>query len=315
MGSPAEGLGEFGEVGGVVFLGHDDLVAVEAEEGGDGGGGEEFGEGEGHGGDPAVVADDGAGDGFVELGPGELVGAGEGVDFADGAAIFERVGEGAGDVFYVDGLELAGVFAAEVGHEEEGRGGFAGPFGFHLHELAGGAVDKGGAENGPFEAACAEVFFGAVLGFVIVADGIEAGAEGGHLEEAFDVVAAGGVDDVFGCLVVDPFEGLAARGALHDDADEVNDGVAALHGVVEGGGIEEIAVDGMDVVAAGGDVAVIDEGVDFDGSIDEFVDDGGTDKTAAAGDEDAKRHGEKLRVMTGIGKLWENIWGIWASKQ
>ena len=42
----------------------------------------------------------------MELGPGELVGAGEGIDFIDRARFLERVGEGAGNILDVDRLEL-----------------------------------------------------------------------------------------------------------------------------------------------------------------------------------------------------------------
>lgn len=83
-GLPAEIAGESGQVAGIVFLAHDDLVAVESKEAGDAGGAEEVCDGYGDSDGESFLADDQIGADAMELGPGELIGAAELIDLSDG---------------------------------------------------------------------------------------------------------------------------------------------------------------------------------------------------------------------------------------
>lgn len=198
--------------------------------------GEEFGEPDGDGAGEAGAADDGLAGEVVKPGPGEAVGAGEGVDFADGFFIFKRINKGAGDILDINGLKQARTAPAEqagteIGHEKEGRGGFACPAGDLSHEFTLWAVDEGGAEDGPFQGAVAEDLLGGEFGPVVLAGGIGTGSEGGHMDKTMDFRGLGGVDEGCGGLFVETMVGDAVRRLLADDADEMNDGIAAGEGL------------------------------------------------------------------------------------
>lgn len=275
---------ERGDVGGVVFLRHEDLVFVEGE--GKREGGDEFGVPGGDAdGDLAAAAEFFGGDG-EHFAPGERGGAGDVVGLADGGGLGEGFDEDVGDIADVNGLDAKGVGLAEEAfaeerHEEEGRGFADGPVFEHGGELAAGAVDEGGAEDGEGKAGVMDGLFGGPLGLVVGTGGVGARAEGGHVDVAFHAGGFAGVEDVDGALGVDAVEGLAVF--LCDDADEMDGGGAAGGGAFNGSGLVEGA-DELGGVLDGAGFA--DECVDAVAVLAEEGEDVRADEAGGAGEED-----------------------------
>jgi hypothetical protein len=115
------------------------------------------------------------------------------------------------------------------------------------------------------------------------------------VDEALHAGALGRIDDIPGPSEMDAFERDALGGALHDDADEVDDGGAAVQALVEGGGIEEGAVDGVHAVGVHLNRPTIDQSVDGVVAGDQLVDHRRSDKTAGSGHEDGAAWHESRR--------------------
>lgn len=60
------------------------------------------------------------------------------------------------------------------------------------------------------------------------------------------------MDEIAGALGVDAFEGDVLAGFFADDADEVDDGGAAAHALVEGLWLEQIAGDDLQAIVGSG---------------------------------------------------------------
>src|SRR4051812_42450485 len=95
--------------------------------------------------------------------------------------------------------------------------------------------------------------------------------------------------------MMNALEGDALARLFHDDADEMNDGVASLHSLVEGCGVEERSLDGATGEQRG---AVIHQRRDGVAAGDELFEDCGADEAGSAGDEDAMGHGCDLSLFT-----------------
>ena len=118
---------------------------------------------------------------------------------------------------------------------------------------------------------------------MISGHGVRSGPKGAHVDEAAEARRLGRLEDVPGPLGVDPFEGLIPH--LADDAHEMEDRIDALTGRGEGLGAEDRALDSLDGAPLGGSGPTRQ---DTDGMPpgQESFDDGPTDKTSTACDED-----------------------------
>ena len=259
---------------------------------------------------------DGPGHLAEHLGPLECVGAAQGVDLALGLVGGEGFDDHAGDVLDMDrrdlrggepgpGGEALGLFdAAEVWHGEIWGVAPEDPAADHLDELALGAVDEGGADDGPCEAGFLHELLGVELGLLVFRRRVGSDAQGGDLHVAVDAGVAGGVEDHARRVDVEALEGDVLR-ELAPDADGVDDGLRPVHEAREGRFVEDVThdeVDGFlreDVHRLG---AVADERPDGDPAGDELADDVPSDETAGAGDGD--RHGCCAHVA--LRKGWED---------
>lgn len=170
-----------------------------------------------------------------DFGHGGAFGAAEVVDLADGLGAAEGFKHCAGDIIGGDGCE-DGVFetseagdggatgvALEIGDKKVGKGASGDPASSHIEKAASGAEDHGRAEDGPAEAASAEVGFGFELAATVGAFAFVVDAEGGDLDEACDAEFFAGIDEAAGREDMGASEGLSAWG-FADDADGVDAG-------------------------------------------------------------------------------------------
>jgi hypothetical protein len=190
------------------------------------------------------------------------------------------------------GREALGLLdSAEVRHGDVRRVATEDPASDHLDELALGAMDEGGSDDGPCEARFLHELLGFEFGPLVFRWRVGADAQGGDLHVSVDAGVAGGVEEHAGGLDVQAFEG-DVLGEFAADADGVDGGLRPVQEAREGGLVEcvtEDEVDGIlwkDFHRLG---TIADEGSDGDTSGDEFADGMPSNETGGAGDGD--RHG------------------------
>src|SRR4051812_49105640 len=109
----------------------------------------------------------------MKLRPGVFLGSAEEINLANGFRISEGIDERPGDIIDVNRLQLTGAASADratskIRHEQKRRRSESRPSRDHLHEFTARAVDERRAEDGPIEAAVADVLFGGEFGLVII---------------------------------------------------------------------------------------------------------------------------------------------------
>ena len=144
-------------------------------------------------------------------------------------------------------------------------------------------VDQTGPEDRPVEPTGPDRLLSLPFGPMIPGHGVRSGPEGTHVDEAAEARRSGSIQHVPGPLGVDPFEGLIPH--LADDAHEMEDRIDALTCRREGLGAQDRALDGLDGTPLGGPGP---SRQDPDGMApgQQSFDDGPTDKTRTACDED-----------------------------
>src|SRR5687768_13132486 len=111
------------------------------------------------------------------------------------------------------------------------------------------------------------------------------------MEVATNVAPPDGVHHAAGAFEVDSLERDPLLAVFHDDADHVDGGVAASQAFVERGGVEQAAFDRCYPTGDGGvEPAPMHQCRHLMPPGEQFLDDGGSDEPAAAGNEDALEH-------------------------